>query len=138
MRPVARPLAITLKVILGVGCVLGLWGLRPLNHHNLTEIEALLVHPLRDIQKGGDHQVRSLFGDNERIKFAAVGSIRGSALPVSLFSKSFAGVTVPKVAESAKLLNLSGFHVVLTGGVDDVSRDAHGGENAGQGRRERQ
>ena len=67
-----------------------------------------------------------------------MGSIGGSTLPVGLFSKSFAGVTVSQVAESAKLLNLSGFHVGLTGAVDDVSRDAHGGEDARQGRRERQ
>ena len=59
-------------------------------------------------------------------------------MPVGLFSKSFAGVTVPKVAESAKLLNLSGFYVGLTGAVDDVSRNTHRGENARQGCRERQ
>ena len=79
-----------------------------------------------------------MFGDHERIKSAAVGSIGGSTLPAGFLSQGPAGVTVSQFAESAKLLNLSGFHVVLTGGVDDVGRDAHGGENARQGRRERQ
>lgn len=67
-----------------------------------------------------------------------MGSIGGSAVAAGLLGQGLACVTVPKVAESAKLLNLSRLYVGLTGAVDDVSRDAHGGENARQGRRERQ